>query len=123
MIKLGSGFRLSIESLHVGLVGQLSRQDHLQGDDSLKVYLPRLEDHPHPATGDLLQQLIITEVADPIPVRWFSLISAEIGCRTENCGRFMDRRYGGIRGWHRFVHLCENLPIRGSTGPTSLPLE
>ena len=43
---------------------ELAGQDHLQGHDAVEADLPGLVDDAHAAAGDLLQQLVIAEVAD-----------------------------------------------------------
>ncbi len=45
--------------------GQLALQDHLEGDDPVQADLACLVDDAHAAAGDLLQQLVVAEVADP----------------------------------------------------------
>ena len=64
MIEVGGGLGFGAEALHVGRRSQLARQDHLQGDDAIQADLPGLVDHAHAAAGDLLQQLVIAEVAN-----------------------------------------------------------
>ena len=49
--------------------GELAREDHLERDGAVEADLPRLVDDPHAAAGELVDQLIIAEVADvPRPV-------------------------------------------------------
>ena len=45
-------------------VAKVPREDHLEGDDPVQADLPGLVDDAHPAPGDLLQQLVVAEVAD-----------------------------------------------------------
>ena len=62
VIELGGGLSLGLEPLHVSGRGQLSGQDHLEGNQPLQLDLPRLVHHAHAAACDLLQQLVFAEV-------------------------------------------------------------
>ena len=50
--------------LHVGVVGELPGEDHLERDFAVEAYLPGLEDHAHAAARDLADDLVVAEVAD-----------------------------------------------------------
>jgi hypothetical protein len=69
VLEAGGGPGFLLEAAHVGFVGELPAQDHLQGDDAVEADLPRLEHHPHAAAGDLLQQLVVAEVAGGVQHR------------------------------------------------------
>jgi len=64
MIQVGDSLGFTVEALHVGRGGELPRQDHLQGDHTIQTDLAGLEHHSHAAPGDLVQQLIVADVAD-----------------------------------------------------------
>ena len=55
---------LGVEPLDVTARGEAAGEDHLERDEPVERHLPRLVDDPHPAPGDLLQQLVVAEVAD-----------------------------------------------------------
>ena len=63
MVEVGGRLGLGVEALHVGVGGQLAGQDHLEGDDAIEADLPGLVDDAHAAAGDLLQQLVVAEIA------------------------------------------------------------
>ena len=67
VVEVGRRLRLGAEALHVGRRRQLAGQDHLEGDDAVQAHLPRLVDDAHAAAGDLLQQLVVAEVAHRRP--------------------------------------------------------
>ena len=62
MVQLGGGFRLRLETPHVGLRCELAGQDHFQGDQPLELDLPGLVDNAHASACNLLQQLVFAEV-------------------------------------------------------------
>jgi hypothetical protein len=64
MIEVGRRLGLSVEALDFRFAGELAGQDHLEGDDSIEADLPGAIDDAHAAAGDLLEQLIVAEVAD-----------------------------------------------------------
>jgi hypothetical protein len=57
--------RLGLEAEPLHLLGgrQLARPDHLQGDGAVQANLPGAPDDAHAALGDLLQQLVVAEIA------------------------------------------------------------
>ncbi len=63
MIQPRGRFGFGIEAFDVVRRGELAGQDHLQGHDPVQLDLPRLVDHPHPAAGEFLDQLIVAERA------------------------------------------------------------
>ena len=69
VIEASRGLRLGVESIHVGRRSQAVGEDHFEGDQAVQAQLPRLVDDAHAAAGDLLQQLVITDVADGGPQR------------------------------------------------------
>ncbi len=64
MVEVGRRLGLGAEPLDVAARGEAAGEDHLERDDPVERRLPRLVDDPHPAPGDLLQQLVVAEVAD-----------------------------------------------------------
>ncbi len=64
MLQIGRGLRFGVEPLHQRGRSEFSRENHLQRHRAVKGRLPRLEDDAHAASRDLLQQLVISEVAD-----------------------------------------------------------
>ncbi len=91
MVEFGRRLGLGVEALHVVFAGQLSGQDHFQGYDAVKLHLSGLVDNAHAATGDLLQKLVIAEVAD------FGARRRAGGCRLAGRQRFGSGRGFGIR--------------------------
>lgn len=65
VLQVGGRFRLSAEAPHLLFGGQIPGADHLHGDDAIQSDLPGLVHHAHPAAPDLLQHLIIAEIAEP----------------------------------------------------------
>ena len=63
MLQTGRGFGFGAKPLHIGGAGQLAGQDHLHRYSPIQAWLARFIDHPHAAARDLLQQLVIAEVA------------------------------------------------------------
>jgi hypothetical protein len=63
MVQLDGGLHLSAEALQLGGRGPLPGEDHLQGHQPIEPHVSGLENHPHAAPGDLLQQLVIAEGA------------------------------------------------------------
>ena len=66
VIQTRRGLSFAVKSLYRFTARQLTRQYHLQRNDAIELYLPRLVNHPHPATSDFVQQLIFTEVANVV---------------------------------------------------------
>jgi hypothetical protein len=66
VVERGDGLGLPAEALALLGGGQLAREDHLEGDDAVERHLARLVHHPHPAAGDLFEQLVVAEA----PHRW-----------------------------------------------------
>ena len=64
MVQVGRRLRLGAEPLHFTARREASGQDHLERDQAVERHLPGLVDDPHPAPRDLLQQLVVAEVAD-----------------------------------------------------------
>ena len=63
MVEVGRRLRFVLEALHVQRRRQLAGQDHLQRHDAVEADLPRLEHDAHAAARDLLQDLVVAEVA------------------------------------------------------------
>lgn len=81
MIQLCGRFRLGVEALDVFFACELPRQDHLQCDDTIQVGLPGLEYNAHSSAGDLLEQLIVAEVANAFPDHRLSRGGLPVRCR------------------------------------------
>ena len=76
--------------------GELAGEDHLEGDDAVEADLPGLVDDAHAAAGDLLQQLVVAEVANPC---------AGPRCRRRRSGS--DRTSGSSLRLGRFDQLTQ----------------
>ena len=61
MLKIGRRLGFGMKPLNIFFGGQLSKQDHFQGDGSVERHLPGSEDHTHAATANLLQQFVVAE--------------------------------------------------------------
>jgi hypothetical protein len=59
VVQGGDRLRLLAEALDVRLGVPVGEPEHLQRHEPVRALLPGLVDHPHPALGDLLQQLVI----------------------------------------------------------------
>ena len=64
VIKVGRSLGLGVEPLDVGLVGELTGEDHLERDRTIQAHLSRLEHDAHAAAGDFADDFVVTEVAD-----------------------------------------------------------
>ena len=64
MVEVGGGLCLGVEALDVGVIRELTGQDHLQRDLAIEASLPRLEINAHAAAGELADNLIVAEVAN-----------------------------------------------------------
>ncbi len=64
MIEVGGGLGLGPEALHIGLIGELAGEDHLQRHRPAKADLGGLKDDAHAAAGDLARDLVVAKVAD-----------------------------------------------------------
>ena len=64
MLQIGSCFGFGAEALDVVLAGQRPLEDHLHRDDAVQADLPGLIDDAHAASGDLVEQLVVAEVAN-----------------------------------------------------------
>ena len=53
---------LGAEAIHFLGAGPRAGEDHLQGDDAIEAFLPRLVDHTHAAAADCFEQLVIAEL-------------------------------------------------------------
>ena len=74
MIEVRRGLGLGAEAADVGLVGEPTREDHLEGDHAIEAQLPRLVHDPHTATSNLAKDLVIAEATEhPGPDRRPSL--------------------------------------------------
>ncbi len=65
MIEVCGRLRLGAKSAHLGLGGELPGEDHLQRHHPIEAQLPGLVYHPHPAAGQLLDDLIVADL--PVP--------------------------------------------------------
>ena len=74
MIELRGRLGLGAEALHIGVVGELTCEDHLQGDGAIERFLPRLVDDAHAAAADFFEQVVVAEVLD---------LRAGAGCAVE----------------------------------------
>ena len=82
--------------------GQLPRENHLEGDGAVQCHLAGLVDHAHAAAADLLQQLVVAEVADARPGG---------GCGLSRC----QRRGLGQRGFLTTKGGCQPPQRLGET--------
>ena len=63
MLQRGRGDRLGAEPLHRFRRRVRPEQQQLEGDDPIEALLAGLVDHAHAAVPDLLQQLVVAEIA------------------------------------------------------------
>src|SRR5438128_2836450 len=63
MIEIGRLFSLVAEALDLLRRGTRTGQNHLQGDDAIETLLPRFVDDAHAAALDLVEELVVAEVA------------------------------------------------------------
>ena len=61
MVEAGGGLGLGAETADVGVVGELTGQDHLEGDHAIEAELPRLEHDAHATASDLAKDLVVAE--------------------------------------------------------------
>ena len=61
MVEAGGSLGLGTETANLGVVGELTGQDHLEGDHAIQAELPCLEHHAHATAGDLAKDLIVAE--------------------------------------------------------------
>src|SRR5262249_25285285 len=64
VVQLRRRLGLAAEALPLRLAGQLAVEDHLHRDGAVEADLAGLPDHAHAAAGDLLQKLVVAQVAD-----------------------------------------------------------
>jgi hypothetical protein len=64
VIEVGCRLGLGVEPLDVAVVGELTGDDHLEGDGAIEADLAGVEDHAHAAPGDLADDLVVAEIAD-----------------------------------------------------------
>ncbi len=64
VVQVGGGLGLLAKAGHIGRAGELTAQDHLERHNAIERDLPRPVHDAHAAAGDLLQKLIIAEVAN-----------------------------------------------------------
>ena len=69
MVEIGRRLRLGAEPPHIPGRSQLAGQDQFHRDEAIGADLARLVDNAHAAAGDLFQQFVIAEIADPGPRR------------------------------------------------------
>ena len=108
MVEIGGCLGLDVEPLDVRVVGELSGEDHLQGDRAIERHLPGLEHDPHAAPRDLADDLVVAEIADAgrscllrlgrgeraevdgsVTALWQCGVLVDVGCRAR------DRQSGG----------------------------
>lgn len=82
VIQLCGSFRFGLKASHIGFGGQLSGENHFQGDDPIQPRLAGTENDAHPAACDLFQQFIVPEITD-------------LGASDQACVRFARFRFGG----------------------------
>ena len=68
MVEVGGRLGLGVEAFDVGVVGELTGEDHLERDRPIEAHLPRLEYDAHSPAGDLADDLVVAEVADARPL-------------------------------------------------------
>ena len=105
MIEVGGGLGLGVETFDVGFVGELAGEDHLERDGPVQADLARLEDDAHAAAGDLADDLVVAEVADPGGER-------QVGIRLAGGTEVGGGHVRGSQGWIRHLRT----PRRGGHG-------
>jgi len=63
--QAGGGLGLAMEAFNSLPAGERAQQEHLHGDDPVQADLAGAVNNPHPAVGDLFQQFIVAEGAQP----------------------------------------------------------
>ncbi len=64
VVQQRDGLGFILEPAQLGVVGQESGLDHLEGDGPIEADLPGLVDDAHAAAAQLFQDLVVAEVAD-----------------------------------------------------------
>src|SRR5215510_13261362 len=64
MVQPSRRFGFGVKTLLQCRGGQLSSQNHLEGDGPIQAYLPGPINYAHPSPGDLFEQNVIAEVAN-----------------------------------------------------------
>ena len=64
VIELGDGLGFILEAAQLGVVGQDSGLDHLEGDGAVERDLVRLVNNSHSAAAEFFLNLVVAEVAD-----------------------------------------------------------
>src|SRR5262245_24967636 len=100
VLQVGGRFGFLAEALDVGDAGELTGQDHLYRDRSMKADLPRLVDHAHSTAGDFLEEFVVAEM----PEGW----SLELG--------WAAARYRGVGGWLRRARAKEAFGAEAARG-------
>jgi hypothetical protein len=65
MLQFGRRLGLCSKPLYILSARQFASQNHLHRDISIQAGLSRTIYHTHPTAGDLLQQCVVSEVANP----------------------------------------------------------
>jgi hypothetical protein len=63
--QAGGGLGFAMESLDGLLAGERAKEEHLHSNDPVQADLAGPVNNPHPAVGDLFQQFIVPEGAQP----------------------------------------------------------
>src|SRR5262249_19536511 len=80
MFEVGGGLGLAPEALHVGLIGELAGEDHLQRDGPIEADLSGLVYDAHTAAGDLAEDLVIAKVTDAAAGRRLAVAAGRLRC-------------------------------------------
>jgi hypothetical protein len=58
MLQAGNCLSLNAEAVQILLAGMGARQDHLEGDEPIRLYLPRPVHHAHAPAPQLAQNIV-----------------------------------------------------------------
>ncbi|MCI0681723.1 MAG: hypothetical protein L0Y71_06440 [Gemmataceae bacterium] len=94
VVEIGRRFRLAMKPFDVGVAGQVAGEDHLQRNDAVETGLSSFVDHPHAAAGDLFEQFVVADVADPVAGARLAGIAPRFGVGRVDLGRW--RQCGGV---------------------------
>ncbi len=114
VVEQGDRLGLVLEPEQVGVIGQHAGLDHLECDGPVEVDLPSLVDDAHAAAAQLLEELVVAEVADGRAARQVGLARAASGCpgRVAGVGRPVAGRVGPRRGTRDHALPVRDRPLR-----------
>src|SRR5215212_1784987 len=113
MLKMRRGFGFAAEPQYFLFARELSRENHLQRDDTIQTDLPRAIDDSHAAAPDFFEQFEVTEAARVFGRTGYQpVLPVSSAPSSEHCGQKPRGQYSGSGTPHSGHRLASRVFIR-----------